>query len=318
MIENHIAEHDTTRELSIYDTKFKSQQAPIRNLLQPDTTYNHLWLRNHILDDWYVRVRVYSALRLTKEEDRLPAISGIASRVAERLRCLSSSEIPKYRAGIWSDSGVFAFLWSTDGTYRDSNPYWIKRPQTYVAPTWSWASISLEYKVSNENVVPWLMWKTSDLDSREQLQDPVFAIEDITCTVEGDNPYGAVSSGMLKVRGRLMLARDVREVLIASDLSTDHRGLSTMYYSKGDLDVDGWQPEYVFGETYGLLVTRQGSRIESGVVLILQKVREKNGTVDVDDTFRRIGITYIGTYCGRKCCCYNFDDIREATSINII
>ncbi|TGO07775.1 hypothetical protein BTUL_0247g00010 [Botrytis tulipae] len=197
-------------------------------------------LKNHILDDWYVRVRVYSALRLTKEEDRLPAISGIASRIAERLRCLFYSKMPKYQAGIWSDSGVLEFLWSTDGTYRNSNPYRIKRPQTYVAPTWSWASISSEYKVRNENVIRWLMWKTSELDGRKQLQDHLFEIEDINCTVEGDNSYGAVSSGMLKVRGRLMLARDVRELLAASDLNTDHRGLSTMFYLKGDLDVDGW------------------------------------------------------------------------------
>ncbi|KAF7943710.1 uncharacterized protein EAE97_005780 [Botrytis byssoidea] len=168
----------------------------------------------------------------------------------------------KYRAGIWSESGVFAFFWSTDGTYRDTNPCRIKRPQTYVASTWSWASISLEYKVNNENVVRWLMWKTSKLDDRKQLQDHLFEIEDITCTVEGDSP-----------------------------------GLSTMYYSERDLDVDGWQPEYDFGETYGLLVTTQGLRIESGVVLILQKVSEKKGNVDVDNTFRRIGITDTGTYC---------------------
>ncbi|TGO19528.1 hypothetical protein BPAE_0340g00010 [Botrytis paeoniae] len=44
-----------------------------------------------------------------------------------------------------------------------------------------------------------------------QRADNFFIIEDVSCMVEGVSSYGAVSSGKLRVRGKLVLAGDVRD-----------------------------------------------------------------------------------------------------------
>ncbi|TGO18223.1 hypothetical protein BTUL_0011g00290 [Botrytis tulipae] len=44
-----------------------------------------------------------------------------------------------------------------------------------------------------------------------QRADNSFTIEDFSCMVESVNPYGAVSSGKLRIRGKLILAGDIRD-----------------------------------------------------------------------------------------------------------
>ncbi|TVY30660.1 hypothetical protein LHYA1_G001152 [Lachnellula hyalina] len=87
-----------------------------------------------VLETWLEFVTEYCTLKLTKQMDRLPALSGLASRVAQRLQ---SSE---YLAGLWSQDLPRALCWQIDGpyygnrhpTFRDAHPS---------APSWSWASI---------------------------------------------------------------------------------------------------------------------------------------------------------------------------------
>lgn len=74
----------------------------------------------------------YSKGQLTKSQDKLPALSGIAREI-----WLSLKE--RYIAGMWEGDRLHSLLWCVS-PYRDST----NLPSEYRAPTWSWASIEAE------------------------------------------------------------------------------------------------------------------------------------------------------------------------------
>ena len=78
---------------------------------------------------WHQLVYVYSLCNLTRAEDKLVAISGLAKRVQS---CLDD----EYLAGLWKGSLPSELLWYAH--WSDGCP---KRSSPYHAPTWSWASI---------------------------------------------------------------------------------------------------------------------------------------------------------------------------------
>jgi hypothetical protein len=86
--------------------------------------------RVDIFDSWLEVVEEYSKLRLTKESDRLPALTGVATVFQKKLGCA-------YMAGIWRDDVARGILWdvTTYGPFERS----IRRNDS--APTWSWASL---------------------------------------------------------------------------------------------------------------------------------------------------------------------------------
>ena len=78
---------------------------------------------------WNRIVQDYCKRPLTKEEDKLIAISGIAKVFQSRM--LDDA----YVAGLWYNSFPLGPLWKV------SDPDSITRPASYRAPSWSWASI---------------------------------------------------------------------------------------------------------------------------------------------------------------------------------
>lgn len=83
-------------------------------------------------------VRGYSMLNLTSISDKLPAFSGLEKST----RSLREAEgLPPGRslAGLWKKSFINDMLWRAGqpGKFTLDD-----RPDTYLAPTWSWASIS--------------------------------------------------------------------------------------------------------------------------------------------------------------------------------
>ncbi|THV51667.1 hypothetical protein BGAL_0103g00260 [Botrytis galanthina] len=230
--------------------------AMIRSLLYK----NNEQQLNEILNNWYSDIENYAVLQLTKEEDRLPALSGIASRTFEALNQLSKSissqgsenlQDPQYIAGLWK-------IHKSDGSLSSREFLW------YFFQRHSFLEKARE--ICGTNMVIGVSYQRADSS---------FTIEDVSCMVEGVNPYGAVSSGKLRVRGKLILAGDIRDFYTAEHILKSNSGEPVSnYYEEGDLDVDGWQPEYGHGETYLLQVSRQkqacwGTR---GVALILQLI----------------------------------------------
>lgn len=80
-----------------------------------------------IYDMWHRIVGTYSQRDMTHPEDKLPAISAVAAEFSK----LSKDA---YLAGLWRSNLARDLLWTT------SDPT-THRPDTWRAPTWSWASV---------------------------------------------------------------------------------------------------------------------------------------------------------------------------------
>ncbi|CZR67321.1 uncharacterized protein PAC_17220 [Phialocephala subalpina] len=88
--------------------------------------------------DWYLEKRalsefwnkilyIYSTCRLTKVQDKLVAISGI-------IRKIQVEKNDKCVAGLWKSEMEIQLLWYV--------PWLSPRPDIYVSPSWSWASVN--------------------------------------------------------------------------------------------------------------------------------------------------------------------------------
>ncbi|KAH8691778.1 heterokaryon incompatibility protein-domain-containing protein, partial [Phaeosphaeriaceae sp. PMI808] len=79
---------------------------------------------------WYQIVQEYTSKNLTRGQDKLIALSGVAQRFA----ALTLPENVKYWAGMWNSDMPRGLLWKT----LDEQTV---RPSEYRAPSWSWASM---------------------------------------------------------------------------------------------------------------------------------------------------------------------------------
>lgn len=88
--------------------------------------------RDELIREWMKLVVSYSRGELTRERDAFLAIAGLA-------RNFSQKGLIEYFAGFWVEGLPLTLCWSSrplvDGVTDN------QRPSTYVAPSWSWASI---------------------------------------------------------------------------------------------------------------------------------------------------------------------------------
>jgi hypothetical protein len=92
--------------------------------------------------DWHEIVKLYTDAQLTRESDKLVAISGIA-------RVLQDQHTGGYLAGLWRNCIEIQLLWR----YTD-----FRTPAAYRAPSWSWAAVDGE-----GSDIGWDMRKFCDL-----------------------------------------------------------------------------------------------------------------------------------------------------------
>lgn len=95
--------------------------------------------RSHVLTSWLDVVEEYSKLRLTRESDRLPALTGVATVFQKKLDC-------GYIAGIWKNDIARGILWDVTRYQCERSERSIRRHGS--APTWSWASLTLDIEGS--------------------------------------------------------------------------------------------------------------------------------------------------------------------------
>lgn len=129
------------------------------------------------IEKWRTLLVSYSSRFLTFPVDTLPAISGAAALFHESVRC-------RYLAGHWYDDLPRSLAWNGRKSRRSLEPL----PREYVAPSWSWAS------VTQAIVHPY--HATDTLSS-------VAKLVAVHCDVPGRNPYGKVSSGFIDLRGKI-------------------------------------------------------------------------------------------------------------------
>ena len=123
---------------------------------------------------WYKVIEAYSAASLTNLQDKLPAIAGIAKRVA-------IERSAKYAAGMFLSDFPESLLWY----YNDGPLGSVVTP--YRAPSWSWAS--REGKVSFHRI------------TGQYSEGGTFArIDDIVLEYTDDNnPFGQLKSAFMRI-----------------------------------------------------------------------------------------------------------------------
>jgi hypothetical protein len=142
-------------------------------------------------------ISVYTNGNLSHEEDKLVAISGLATRFKGLL------QDAEYLAGLWKWNLVHQLLWETSPESVNGRTF-SQRPKKYRAPSWSWASVDGE-------IVPW--WPASNQRTKYHVFSKVL---DVSVTAVNNDPFGQVKDGNLKIRGPLVVATLYRDEVPAS------------------------------------------------------------------------------------------------------
>jgi hypothetical protein len=135
---------------------------------------------------WCRILQEYTGLDLTKDMDRLPALSGIASLISQRTNMA-------YCAGIWLDGLIPGLLWSRKGFET------LRKPSSYRAPSWSWASLDGPREFVLSEFRNAALWATYDVLTKYHSH---------TVMADKENPFGLVANkGNLMVEGPLLLVK---------------------------------------------------------------------------------------------------------------
>lgn len=213
---------------------------------------------------WTQLVTNYSKMHLTFDQDKLPAISGIAKIYQNR-------NLGTYMAGLWRDYLHVELLWHVWG-FRAA-----RRPSDYRAPSWSWVSVegSIEYDFGG--ALP---------------RNPISTIchvdvLDINCSLKGNDSTGQVTAGYIRLRGKLVQTSCEQPFESKQDnagLPTLRRnGIRTEFYP--DVSLDALEPSYclrIRTVNYGIQVPLPGD-YKTTSSLVLQRVK------NAESTFTRIG-----------------------------
>ncbi|CAJ0551415.1 Ff.00g113450.m01.CDS01 [Fusarium sp. VM40] len=167
---------------------------------------------------WACIIENYSTRDLTQLGDKLSAISGLASFVLTQAGLGAES----YLAGLWREDLVEGLLWyvSTARPSRSAAPY--------VAPTWSWASMtgSIHY-------------------FRDRYQFPFMphvSISGANCTISPADPTGRVTGGTIHLAGLMV---EVELAVIACSPS-----LKSSYKDTGDIPIRAQDQQVAFVRPY--------------------------------------------------------------------
>lgn len=127
----------------------------------------------------------YSARSISRDSDRLPALSAVAAAV----QALSGNQ---YLGGMWQQWLPSELAWTSvrNSRTRTGDRVLATLPKCYVAPSWCWASINgpVRYK---------------HLDDGESLDYRVEVVH-AECGISSMNPFGDVDSGSITLKGAVI------------------------------------------------------------------------------------------------------------------
>jgi hypothetical protein len=139
---------------------------------------------------WREIVNSYSVRKLTRIEDKLPALSGIAGLLKE---CSGDN----YCAGLWERSLPFDLLWRCD----QSGDLRVRKTRS---PSWSWISVdgAVKWPVCQNPNEPQPLKYIKSTTYFECGAEGIKVL-DVDCELDGKDAYGRVKTGRLVVRTRL-------------------------------------------------------------------------------------------------------------------
>ncbi|KAM0261520.1 hypothetical protein ACHAQJ_002203 [Trichoderma viride] len=130
--------------------------------------------------NWMEVVETYAKLNLTKEPDKLPALSAAARFLVENMG-------DGYLAGIWRSTLMEGLLWYVRAPLSKPRP----RGDNWRAPSWSWASINSPSGLGF--VAPGTRFSKS-------FEGKIEAAE---CAIAGQDDFGQVTSGFIRLQASL-------------------------------------------------------------------------------------------------------------------
>lgn len=141
---------------------------------------------------WSNIVEQYSQCDLTNISDKLIALSAISQ---EMQKLLDDS----YQAGLWRRDMHCGLLWYTGQSYAESEVektrYSVTEIHPSPSPSWSWASV--QGRIYDGAVV----W------ADESWISLLAEVISVRLSWVNNNPFGAVRSGLLRIRGKLIHTR---------------------------------------------------------------------------------------------------------------
>jgi diadenosine tetraphosphatase ApaH/serine/threonine PP2A family protein phosphatase len=242
------------------------------------TGFLHFDDPREMLGNWYGLVSDYSRRHLTYAKDTLPAISGVARLMGERMGWT-------YVAGLWSHDIVTGLLWHT----ADPDIPLAVNASCYPAPSWSWASPNRDLSHSSALVMDGRRIETwvEDRKSLSRLGRRKYAkcleVRDWTVELVGEDPYAEVKSGQLTVIG------NIRPFTLLGDRVSFPSGQIARIIYYPDLEEPSGDPSTARA-VWCLLVAFDGgigSPWKRGHILVLEPVPKRTAT------FRRIGFMHL-------------------------
>ena len=159
-------------------------------------TLPHMLDPVHSLNNWYMLLMDYTKRQLTNARDRLPAISGVARIIAERLGW-------EYVAGLWSHDLERALLWYVlyPGIPLSINP------AHYSGPSWSWASTDrrtfydLHSMSGKRHPRSWIQGRDKLLHLSGSDWASHYEVRHFSVELVGEDPFAEVKAGQITILG---------------------------------------------------------------------------------------------------------------------
>lgn len=111
------------------DKTLSDERQLVHNIHNIPSNGADLFTTNQLQKSWHNLLNDYTKRGLGLDDDRLPAIGGIATEIS-RITGVG------YAAGLWENNLLHDLMW-----YADTRE-WMTRPETWRAPSWSWASVN--------------------------------------------------------------------------------------------------------------------------------------------------------------------------------
>jgi hypothetical protein len=225
-------------------------------------THNFEMLYEDVYCYWWKIVETYSQCNLTREEDKLVAISGLAKEVYTAL-----GGHDEYLAGLWRRNILSQLLWFIGGGWRT---YGV-RPERYRAPSWSWASIDGRISIPAHTNPTNLNFLVTLIDAH---------VDHST-----ENAFGQVKNGYIRLCGPLLTItfeeKEPDDELMDSEYDAFLNGQQTEDVSP-QMDVDGLIANHLHFMPFYVESSQNGPYALRG--LLLQSTGKAKGQ------FRRCGV----------------------------
>lgn len=165
------------RKVFGFNNQIPVAMSPSETLRSPESYFSRKTIRppmSECLSVWASIVELYTQCQLTKESDKLIAISAIAGAMEPMME-------GRYLAGLWEKDLVNQLAWYIAGEEG-------RRPTVYRAPSWSWASVEGEciLDVLSNDIKPLIEIRSAHVD------------------LANDDELGPVEGGYLDVTGQLL------------------------------------------------------------------------------------------------------------------